>query len=72
MANLLKVPKFSLCSTFAMNEEFVKQIGQFNHNSPMEESPYYSSYQEIVRTLNADFAAGINKPFDIFFFAKGT
>ncbi|MED1123495.1 macrolide family glycosyltransferase [Bacillus atrophaeus] len=67
VANLLKVPKFSLCSTFAMNEEFMKQIGQFNHNSPMEESPYYSSYQEIVRTLNADFAAGINKPFDIFF-----
>lgn len=36
------------------------------NSRPFEDSPYYESYQQLAETLNAEFQAGITKPFDVF------
>ncbi|MBL6010620.1 glycosyl transferase family 1 [Bacillus halotolerans] len=66
IANLLKLPRFSLCTTFAMNEDFLKEMMDTFNSRPFEDSPYYESYQQLAETLNAEFQAGITKPFDVF------
>ncbi|MCY9233820.1 glycosyl transferase family 1, partial [Bacillus spizizenii] len=66
IANLLKLPRFSLCTTFAMNEEFLKEIMGSYMKGSIEESSHYESYQQLVETLNADFQTAIKKPFDVF------
>ncbi|MCO4850514.1 macrolide family glycosyltransferase [Bacillus vallismortis] len=66
IANLLKLPRFSLCTTFAMNEEFTKQMMGAYMKGSLEDSPHYESYQQLAETLNTDFQAEIKKPFDVF------
>ena len=66
IANLLKLPRFSLCTTFAMNEEFAKEMMGAYMKGSLEDSPHYESYQQLAETLNADFQAEIKKPFDVF------
>ncbi|MEH7741319.1 macrolide family glycosyltransferase [Bacillus subtilis] len=66
IANLLKLPKFSLCTTFAMNEEFAKEMMGAYMKGSLEDSPHYESYQQLAETLNDDFQAEIKKPFDVF------
>ncbi|MCY7963327.1 macrolide family glycosyltransferase [Bacillus inaquosorum] len=66
IANLLKLPRFSLCTTFAMNEEFLKEMMGTYMRGSFEDSPHYESYKQLTETLNTDFQAGIKKPFDVF------
>ncbi|MCY8534893.1 glycosyl transferase family 1 [Bacillus vallismortis] len=66
IANLLKLPRFSLCTTFAMNEEFTKQMMGAYMKGSLEDSPHYESYQQLSETLNTEFQAEIKKPFDVF------
>lgn len=66
IANMLKLPRFSLCTTFAMNEEFAKEMMGAYMKGSLEDSPHYESYQQLAETLNADFQAEIKKPFDVF------
>ncbi|MBT2575312.1 glycosyl transferase family 1 [Bacillus sp. ISL-51] len=63
--NILKLPAYSLCTTFAMNEEFVREVFS-NASLVSEESPFYPAYTEKVGQLNNEFGAEIAAPFDIF------
>ncbi|MGF7532944.1 macrolide family glycosyltransferase [Bacillus mexicanus] len=66
IANLLKLPRFSLCTTFAMNEKFLKEMMGDYVKGSIEDSPHYKSYQQLTETLHADFQTEIKKPFDVF------
>ncbi|MBD0406560.1 glycosyl transferase family 1 [Bacillus sp. 1021] len=63
--NMLKLPAYSLCTTFAMNEAFIKEVFS-NINLVSEESSHYPAYTEAVSQLNEEFSTDINTPYDIF------
>ncbi|ALC80209.1 MULTISPECIES: macrolide family glycosyltransferase [Bacillus] len=64
IADLLNLPKVSLCTTFAMNDQLATEMMPSRNIEP-EQSPYYPLYQKLVKTFNEKYDVNIKSVLDV-------
>ncbi|MDP4166720.1 MAG: glycosyl transferase family 1, partial [Bacillota bacterium] len=63
IAEMLELPSVSLCTTFAMDEQFAKT---FTPQGDLESSPYFEKLKGSLGELSERYPVSLDKPFDVF------